>query len=528
VSGTFNNGKPALFQKNLMRVFSLFDSFRLRLLLLLAALLGLTLGVQYYVNLRSVQKNTELLAEQEQAIIAGVALGVSSISSKKYLDQLRDTLKEPVLDERTGRVKNVLVVDEKGNVLDSLVDDYDPQVNADGSPKYFQITAVPLPPVSGVVESIDEGQSRPAWLKASVPARPGQPGAFILSVETNLGPRYVIVVLGSASTLTNILERQTKTSLLYTLVLLLATTLLTTVLVWRFTRPIKDLSIAARRVAGGDFTFRAPASDRRDEMGALAAAFNEMTAKLGRTRQLETQLHDAEKAAVVGRLASAIAHEIRNPLNYINLTLDHLRSAFAPDDPKKREMFERLAHQLKAEVARINTHISNFLSYSRPSRLELQPLNLRAEAEDALRLIEVQALESGVQTRVEEQGLVPAVMADREALRSVFTNLMINGLQAIDGEGGSLVVKLSSDAAGQRALVEVADTGRGIAPEDISKVFEPYYSTKETGTGLGLAIVKKVIDDHGGTITVTSMQGSGTTFTITLPTQDNEPGKETA
>jgi len=105
---------------------------------------------------------------------------------------------------------------------------------------------------------------------------------------------------------------------------------------------------------------------------------------------------------------------------------------------------------------------------------------------------------------------------------------MINGLQAIDGEGGSLVVKLSSDAAGQRALVEVADTGRGIAPEDISKVFEPYYSTKETGTGLGLAIVKKVIDDHGGTITVTSMQGSGTTFTITLPTQDNEPGKETA
>ena len=142
-------------------------------------------------------------------------------------------------------------------------------------------------------------------------------------------------------------------------------------------------------------------------------------------------------------------------------------------------------------------------------------------------MIEVQASESGVETHVEEQGEVPSVMADREALRSVLTNLIINGLQAIDGEGGSLVVKLSSDTAGQRALVEVTDTGRGIAAEDISKVFEPYYPTKETGTGLGLAIVKKVIDDHGGTITVTSMQGSGTTFTITLPAKDNDQGKET-
>jgi signal transduction histidine kinase len=288
-------------------------------------------------------------------------------------------------------------------------------------------------------------------------------------------------------------------------------------LVWRFTRPIKELSIAARRVAGGDFTFRVPLAKRHDEVGALVSAFNEMTAKLERTRQLETRLHQAEKAAVVGRLASAIAHEIRNPLNYINLTLDHLRSSFAPEDSRKGATFDRLASQLKAEVARINSHISDFLNYSRPTRLELEQLNLRVEAEDALRMVEVQAAESGVQTRIEEQGDVPPVMADREALRSVLTNLIINGLQAIDGEGGSLTIRLSMDPAGQRARVEVTDTGRGIAPEDISKVFEPYYSTKETGTGLGLAIVKKAIDDHGGTITVTSKQGSGTTFEITLP-----------
>ena len=137
----------------------------------------------------------------------------------------------------------------------------------------------------------------------------------------------------------DILERQASRSALYTLLLLLATTLVTGLFVWRFTRPIKDLSVAARRVATGDFDVRVP-SDRRDEMGALSAAFNDMIAQVGRLRELESKLHQVEKAAVVGRLAAAIAHEIRNPLNYINLTLDHLRSSFAPEDPRKRETFE--------------------------------------------------------------------------------------------------------------------------------------------------------------------------------------------
>jgi two-component system sensor histidine kinase AtoS len=100
----------------------------------------------------------------------------------------------------------------------------------------------------------------------------------------------------------------------------------------------------------------------------------------------------------------------------------------------------------------------------------------------------------------------------------VFTNLIINGLQAIDGEGGNIVIRIASDE-GDRTRVEISDTGMGIAPEDISKVFEPYYSTKETGTGLGLAIVRKVIEDHGGTVTVHSKLGAGTTFTIILPTK---------
>jgi two-component system sensor histidine kinase HydH len=115
-------------------------------------------------------------------------------------------------------------------------------------------------------------------------------------------------------------------------------------------------------------------------------------------------------------------------------------------------------------------------------------------------------------------------LADKDSLRSVFTNLLINSLEAIDGEGGSVGIKLSAEAT-NRARIEITDSGRGIAPEDIAKIFEPYYSTKETGTGLGLAIVKKAIDDHGGSISVSSKQGSGTTFTIILPVKPVDGGK---
>jgi signal transduction histidine kinase len=254
-------------------------------------------------------------------------------------------------------------------------------------------------------------------------------------------------------------------------------------------------------------------------MGQLTELFNEMTVMLDRARELEAQLYNAEKAVVVSRLASAIAHEIRNPLNYINLTLDHLRTTFAPDDPDKQAKFNSLTTQLKSEVARINTRITEFLNYSRPAALEPRRLDLVAAARDALRLFEAQAAESNVETTVETDGEVSPVVADAESLRSALTNLIINGLQSMDGSGGRITIRLSNEDQGRRARIDVTDTGRGIAPEDISKVFEPYYSTKETGTGLGLAIVRKAVDDHQGTISVKSKVGEGTTFTITLPAQ---------
>ncbi|MBK9527609.1 MAG: hypothetical protein IPO41_04670 [Acidobacteria bacterium] len=250
-------------------------------------------------------------------------------------------------------------------------------------------------------------------------------------------------------------------------------------------------------------------------MGQLAVNFNEMAAQLERKRDIEAQLQQAEKSAVVGRLGSAIAHEIRNPLNYINLTLDHLRSKYSPDEPERRATFEKLTSQLKDEVARINSQISDFLNYSRPANANLRPVDSRQIVEDSLRIVEAQAAENNIKISVVEHENVPQIMGDPEFLRSVFNNLFINSVQSMGTEGGNLSVKISPDNG--MVMFEIADTGNGIPPENLSKIFEPYFSTKETGTGLGLAIVQKIVDIHQGTIEVESIEGEGTKFTVKLP-----------
>ncbi len=502
-----------------MRLPNLFYSFRTRLLLVLAALLIATLSVQYYLNRREQRMKAVLIAQQEQALAASTTFALESISTptQEYLWQLDEKRPVSFLKEQGGRVVNILVVRSDGRVDDSLVPQYAPSTADDGTPKYLYIREVPLPKlVEAGQTTSDIRQMLPSSVSTAQPLA-GEPRAFPIPVRTDKGLNYIIIVLGAARTMNSDSWNQLLRPYLPTLTVLLVATLVAAILVWRFTRPIQDLSQAARRIAAGDFDFRVPAADRRDEMGELAATFNETIARLGRMRELELQIKQAEQSAVIVRLASAIAHEIRNPLNYINLTLDHLRTSLAPEDPKKRELVARLTDQLKAEVARINTRITEFLKYTRPAKLELRPLDLRATLKDALAMVEVQAEESGVETRLEQNGEIPLVEGDAESLRSLFTNLIINGMQSMEGSGGRLAVKLSTDDG--RARVEISDTGRGIAPENISQIFEPYFSTKETGTGLGLAIVKKSVEDHGGTINVASRQGEGATFTVEIPTE---------
>ncbi|MDT7690162.1 MAG: hypothetical protein QOE46_2921 [Acidobacteriota bacterium] len=495
----------------------LFYSFRTRLLLVMAMLLLATLGVQFYLNRLEQHSHASIVSGQEQALTACIALANESITSGEYMYQLEEERGRSILAEQAGRVVNVLVVRQDGRIDDSLAPRYRPETISEGQYHYFHISdpEVQLPKLVEAGE-VTEGFKRllPTLPTTTQPVA-GEPRTFAIPLQTTDTMNYIVVVLGSSPVGEGTAWEAAK-PLLPTLVVLLLAMVGASILVWGFTRPVRDLARATQRVAAGDFSFRVPGANRRDEVGRLAETFNEMVAQLGRMRELESQVKQAEQSAVIGRLASAIAHEIRNPLNYINLTLDHLRTSLAPSDPQKRTLVERLTSQLKAEVARINTRITEFLKYTRPAHLSLQPLDLSETLRDALSMVEMQAAESGVETRFESDGRVPPVLGDKESLRSLFTNLIINGMHAMEGRGGQLTVGLS--ALEGRARVRISDTGRGIEANHLPKIFEPYFSTKETGTGLGLAIAKKAVDEHDGSIRVESKPGAGTTFTVEIPT----------
>lgn len=492
-----------------------FNTFRGRLLVILTLLLIVTLGFQFYLNYRKQQENNALRELQENALVAGFALGVNSLTSENRLSDFVKSEGQTFFDERTTeRIRDIIVIDEKWRIYDSLNPDYLPTTNDKDETVYKNLNELEdLPPlVEGEEKLGADAKKFPNASKNNLQASNADGEARAIPIETDRGRWYVMVILktdkGEAAS-------QAARSLIYTLLILTATAFVTFYLVWRFTRPIANLSYAARSIAEGDLSVRVKGAERSDELGRLAAQFNEMTAELEKKQELEVKLREAEKSLVVGRLASAIAHEIRNPLNYINLTLDHLRNKFQPEDPDKQQKFDKLTAQLKAEVERINRQISDFLRYSRPVKLDLQPLDARNTVEDSLRIVEAQAEDQNIKISLVEREDVPRILGDAEILRSVFNNLFINSVQAMETGGGILNVTISPENGFVK--IEVKDTGVGIEEENVEKIFEPYFSTKETGTGLGLAIVKKIIEDHNGTIEVGSIIGEGTIFTVRLP-----------
>ncbi|MGH9945750.1 MAG: ATP-binding protein [Pyrinomonadaceae bacterium] len=488
-----------------------FNTFRGRLVVILAILLIATLALQFYLNLKTQNENEERRAIQEQTLVAGIGFGVSGITLSEYmLDLLAQPGQTFLDDEARVRIRDIIIIDNNWQVVDSLNSELVPSINDDGSASYRQLSELSdLPPL---LETSRLGSDLEKFPNRKTPSnKANDDEAHAIAIETTKGRWYVMVLLKND----RLAAWRAAQPLIYTLAIVLASTLITLLLVWRFTRPIADLSDAARSVAMGDLKVRVPDSGRSDEMGQLAQNFNEMTAELEKTKVLEEQLRQAEKSAVVGRLGSAIAHEIRNPLNYINLTLDHLRSKFAPAETDKTAEYTKLIKQIKTEVARINQQISDFLNYSRPAKADLQAIDARKTVEDSLRLIEAQAAENDIKIGVVEHENVPQIMGDPEFLRSVFNNLFINAVQSMESKGGNLNVKILPDNG--FVQFEVTDTGNGIPAENLSKIFEPYFSTKETGTGLGLAIVQKIVDIHQGSVQVESKMDNGTTFTVRVP-----------
>jgi two-component system, NtrC family, nitrogen regulation sensor histidine kinase NtrY len=281
----------------------------------------------------------------------------------------------------------------------------------------------------------------------------------------------------------------------------------------RVTRPVEQLAHAAQEVAAGDWNARVHVSGT-DEISQLAESFNRMTSELLTQRE---RLVQAERVAAWRELARRLAHELKNPLFPLQLTVENLLRARTQDPNLFDEMFNESAHTLLAEISNLKNIVGRFSEFSKMPQPQLQSVQVNEVLRDVAQLHrpQLQAPErKPIALALELDDTVGGIAADRELLHRALSNLVLNAMDAMPN-GGTLTLR--SKSANRKVIIEVADTGSGLTREECERIFTPYYTSKEHGTGLGLAIVQSVVSDHGGRISVQSEPGRSTTFSIELP-----------
>jgi two-component system nitrogen regulation sensor histidine kinase NtrY len=279
----------------------------------------------------------------------------------------------------------------------------------------------------------------------------------------------------------------------------------------RVTRPVVSLAAAARRVAAGDLSVKVEV-ESTDELGELAASFNRMTEDLLQQKDRTVQ---AERVAAWRELARRLAHELKNPLFPLQVTVENLMRAKQKSPEMFEEVFQEGTTTLLAEINNLKTIIGRFSEFSKMPQPQRQPTQLNEIVASVLRVFHAQ-LQGNDQIAVHtelDKGL-PEISVDPDLLHRALQNLVLNAIDAMP-QGGELTIR--SQTAGHGIALSVSDTGSGLTQEECGRLFTPYYTTKQHGTGLGLAIVQSVVSDHGGKISVESAKEKGTTFRIELP-----------
>jgi two-component system NtrC family sensor kinase len=281
---------------------------------------------------------------------------------------------------------------------------------------------------------------------------------------------------------------------------------------WRTLRPLQVLRLRAQQLAGGDYGRRIGLRTR-DEIGDLAREFDSMAQAL---EEREQRLIRSERLATVGRIAAQITHEIRNPLASIGLNAELIADELGTTQMEARRQLSAIS----AEVDRLSEITESYLRFVRLPRLKLEREDPAAIVSSAMEFDRAELAQAGIELALEIAPDLPDIAADENQLRQALLNLVRNAREAMPAGGR---VRVALEAPGpDRVCLTVSDTGGGIAPEHVGRVFEPFFSTKTKGTGLGLALVQQILHEHGGRVEVKSHPTTGTTFVMTFPAL---PGK---
>lgn len=465
-----------------------------KLVMIMLSLLVIAVLTLFLLNQYSQNDMVREIQESSTVVSKAIQMSIEDLTSEYEADRSR--LIEYMKEARERGVKEISILNNEGEIIDSS----DPAKIGK----------------KREIRKLEKGLKASPGGKAErgVSMRQYDLVVPVIVGDEQLGYVQINLLLDNIRTIQhdNFVNRVVATALVF-----LFGISLTIFLARRYTAPINRLANEVRRVADGDLSVTVPVQSG-DEIGELARNFNEMVEKLRERESLEKRLYEAEHLSKVGQLASGIAHEIRNPLNYISLAIEHLKSEFQAACPDRQERFTPLADKIKEEVRRANYMVVNFMNYGRPLKLRIAELSYPDLVERALPLLHDKLAEQRVRVETAIAPDLPPMQADGEMLRNCIFNFVTNAAQAMP-EGGTVTLGAAFDRERGMFRLTFADQGCGIREEDIPKIFQPWFTTREAGIGLGLAITERIVREHGGEIEVASKGGSGTTFTVLLPAE---------
>ncbi|MCB2251852.1 HAMP domain-containing protein [Pseudomonas chlororaphis] len=281
----------------------------------------------------------------------------------------------------------------------------------------------------------------------------------------------------------------------------------------RLTLPLRGLSKGVRAVTAGDYRQRVPVIGS-DELAELSSTFNHMSERLGELQHLEAQLRRRDRLHALGEVAMGLAHEIRNPLGIIKTATQLLhRRANLPEGDKRHLEY------VISEVSRINDLITDFLDFAKPSAPIRATLAARPLVEELIGFCEPELASHKIDAQIDDQAPGATLYADSRQLKQACLNLILNAIDAMP-VGGRLTLGIAQDA--EHTILRVSDTGQGIEPDMLERIFTPFVTTKASGTGLGLAKVFSIMENHDGHIECSSEIDAGATFSLYIPAKGED------
>lgn len=470
-----------------------------RLVMIMLSLLIIALCALFVLNQYSQNDLVDEIQESSSEVSKAVQLSVADLTSEA---EFSSRLKEYMKEARRKGINEVSIINNEGEIIDSS----DP--DAVGKRRDVNKLGKGLKASRRHADKKTHEADSSRLYDLVVPVIVG---------DEQLGYVHINLLLDNIRTLQheNFLHRLAATFLVFMLGIGF-----TIFLARRYTTPIQRIVEGVKTVSSGDLSVTFPVQSG-DEIGELAANFNEMVSKLREREALEKRLNEAEHLSKVGQLASGIAHEIRNPLNYISLAVDHLKSDLNDCHPGNREEMEELLDKIKEEVRRVNYMVLNFMSYGRPLRLRMTTVSYPELLDKVLPLLSEKLSEQRIELVCEIAPDLPPLEVDPELLRNCMVNLITNAAQSMP-EGGTITLGACFKPDERCIRLTFADEGVGIRPEDIPRISQPYFTTREAGIGLGLAITDRIVKEHGGHLKVESVVGQGSVFTLILPAECKE------